>query len=272
MFISLHDTVTGDRNLRAASSPLGRVARLVDTLACRSASLVMADTPAHADFFAALTDVPRAKFRVLWVGAQESVFSPVADVEPDPDLVLFYGTFIPLQGIETIVRAAKLLEGSGARVRIIGDGQERTRVERLVDELEVSNVELVAPMPLEALPAEVARAALCLGIFGTTDKAARVVPTKLYEALAVGRPVLTGDSEAIRSACDGDVATVPPGDPTALADGIRDLLGDPQRSQALAAAGHARYQRMFSETALTEVLGRIVEDAVARPRRAPPSD
>ena len=165
------------------------------------------------------------------------------------------------------MRAAKLLEGD-VRFRIIGDGQERPQLDALVRELQVSNVELCGLLPVEEIPREIARASLCLGIFGTTQKAGRVVPNKVFECLAVGRPVLTGDTEAIRSAFDGEVATVSPGDPPALAAAIHELLGDEARLAALAAAGHARYLRDYSEAALSRALATYLSEAVAARRPA----
>jgi glycosyltransferase involved in cell wall biosynthesis len=272
-FISLHDTLTSDRGLRGATSFVGRASRLADRVACRSAAAVLADTAQQAAYLADLTGVPRERFQVLPVGAQEQVFQPVRGAVTDPRLVLFYGTYIPLQGVETIVRAAKLLADEDVRFRLIGEGQERPRIERLVRELDARNVELVGTVPLDTLPGEMSRAALCLGIFGTTSKAGRVIPNKLYEALAVGRPVLTGATEAVRSAFDGAVATVPVGDPRALADAIVELLGDRARLEALASTGHARFLAFHSNTALkdilVETLDRVVDPSRDRAAKKP---
>src|SRR5206468_6902302 len=259
-FISLHDTVVGDRGLRRPESLAGRLTRLVDRVACRSADLVLADTPAHADYFAGLTGLPRSRFRILWLGAQEDVFQPAEGSAREERLVVFHGTFIPLQGLDTIVRAAKELEGDDVRFRLIGDGQERPRIEELVRELAVTNVDLVGLMPLADIPGEIAAATLCLGIFGTTPKAGRVVPNKLFECLAVGRPVVTADTPAIRSAFDGEVAVVPAGDPTSLAVAIRELLADDRRLESLATAGHARFERDYSEAALCRLMSDYVTE------------
>ena len=264
-FISLHDTVVGDRRLRSPSSFIGRATRLADTLACKLATLVLVDTPEHARYFSDATGLPPDRFRVLWLGAQEDVFHPPAEPVPSiPGLVVFHGTFIRLQGLDTIVRAAKLLEPSEVRVRIIGDGQLRPEVESLVAELDARNVELPGRVPREEVVAEIVRGSLCLGIFGTSEKALRVVPNKVFECLAVGRPVVTGDTPAIRSAltADVDVAVVPPGDPKALADAILELLSDPARLKELAARGHARYTSSYSETALAAQLARYVNEMI----------
>jgi glycosyltransferase involved in cell wall biosynthesis len=259
-FISLYDTLVDDRGLRGSGSAMGRVSRLLDRVDCRLARMVLADTPAHADYFADATGVARNRFRVLWLGAREDVFHPVADVEPTSNLVVFHGTFIGLQGLPTIVRAAKLLEPDGTRIKIIGDGQERPSIEALIRELDVRNVELAGRKPIDQLAPQIAAASLCLGIFGTSAKAGRVVPNKLFECLAVGRPVVTGDTPAIRGAFSGEVEVVPPGDPEALAQKIRELLADPARLARLAAAGKARYERDYSESALSELLGGYVRE------------
>jgi glycosyltransferase involved in cell wall biosynthesis len=262
IFISLQDTIAGDRALRSSESSMSRFAGRVDRAACRRADLFLADTPVHASYFAELTGVPRDRFRVLWLGAQD-VFAPQPDVSPTPGLVVFHGTFIPLQGLETIVRAAKLVEPDGLKIRIIGDGQERHSVEALLRELEVTNVELTGLLPLEEIPRQIASASLCLGIFGTTPKAGRVVPNKLYECLAVGRPVVTGDTPAIREAFTGEVATVPPGDPAALADAMRELCADPSALDDLGRRGHERYERDYSEAALARTLHTYVDELIA---------
>jgi glycosyltransferase involved in cell wall biosynthesis len=267
IFISLQDTIAGDRALRSSESLMSKFAGRVDRAACRRADLVLADTPAHASYFAELTGVPRDRFRVLWLGAQD-LFRPQPDIIPTRNLVVFHGTFIPLQGLETIVRAAKLVESEGLTVRIIGDGQERSAIEALVRELDATNVELTGLLPLEEIPRQIASASLCLGIFGTTLKAGRVVPNKLYECLAVGRPVLTGDTPAIRDAFDGEVATVPPGDPQALANAIRSLCASPDELADLGRRGLARYERDYSQEALGRTLGTYVEELIGAHDRA----
>lgn len=264
-FISLFDTIVADRQLVSARSLTARLAGWADRTACRKADLVLVDTPQSGEYFATQSGLPGDRFRVLWVGAEEKIFRPQPGVSPVPRRVLFYGTFIPLHGVATLIRAAKLLEGEGIRFRIVGRGQERQGIEHLMAELGSANVELLDPIALEELPAEIARATLCLGIFGTTEKAHRVIPNKLFQCLAVGRPVLTGDTPAVRAAfTKEEVATVPPGDPEALAAEIQSLVTDDPRREAIARAGHARYLRDYSQEALAGLLGRYIRQLAPR--------
>lgn len=270
-FVSLFDTLVGDRGLRGPNSTEGRLSRVADRVACRLANLVLVDTPSHADYFVQATGISANRVRVLWLGAQEDVFRPQPGIEPTPELVVFHGTFIPLQGLPTIIRAAKLLEEKGIRFRIVGDGQERSAIEKLVQDLAVSNVELVGRVPREQVPREIAAASLCFGIFGTSEKAGRVVPNKLFECLAVGRPVVTADTPAIRTAFSGEVEVVPPGDPEALAAKIESLLATPERLDELSFAGRRRFERDYSEVALGRQLRGYIEELVGRsPSEGPP--
>jgi glycosyltransferase involved in cell wall biosynthesis len=266
-FISLYDTVVSDRKLVSASSFLGKSLRVVDRWSLRLASRVLADTPCHADYFVELAGIPRERIGVVWVGAEDRIFTPRPDVVSDTPRVLFYGTFIALHGLETILRAAKLVEADGITVRIIGHGQEQPLVERLLNELSPANVETIERVPLEQLPNEIAAATICLGVFGTSDKAHRVVPHKVFECAAVGRPIITGDTEGVRTAFDeNEVMMTPPGDATALAEAIRSLMGQPERRAQLSQACHERYVRMFSVDVLTKLLDRDLETMLGSER------
>jgi glycosyltransferase involved in cell wall biosynthesis len=254
-FISLYDTMVLDRKLFTERSVSGRLALFFDRVSLRLADAVMADTEPHLRYYDSLSPGVREKGCVLPLGSVDEIFRPRDDVEPDPTLVVFHGTFVPLQGLATIVEAARLLEDEGIRFLIIGDGQDRPVLERLVDEHGLTNVNLIGLVPLDDIPRLVASGAICLGIFGSSDKANRVAPHKLYECLAVGRPVITRASEAVGSLFqEGEVVAVPPADPEALANAIRDLVTDPLRRTQIADAGHRAYRDRFQEEVLASTL------------------
>jgi len=255
VFISLYDTVVLDRGLRSPRSPVGLATRAVDTLACWSVRLVVVDTPEHADFFARFTHRNRERFGVLWVGAEEQRF--VAAPDPGDDApILWYLTYIPLHGFETVAHAAALLVDDGRTFRLVGAGQERARAEALAAELGLTNLEFAEPVPEADLPAEIARASICLGVFGTSAKAARVVPNKVFQGAAAGRAVITAGNPAIENAFGDALVTVPAGDAAALAAAIRVLRG-PDRL-AVAARARAAFEARYSEAALARDLDALL--------------
>lgn len=246
VFISLYDTAVTDRRLASERSWAARVAGTVDRISMRWADRILADCRSHAAFLADLSKSDVARFGVVYLGADEGVFRPIASAQDDR-LVLFYGNFVPLQGVDVIVRAAAELEERGVRFRMIGDGQTMEMARSLVKDLDVSNIELPGRRPQAELVKEMASAAVCLGIFGETPKADRVIPHKLYEALACGRPVVTADSTAVREVfAEGEVASVPRGDHHALASSIEALLLDDEELWRLADLGRKRFVTDFS--------------------------
>ncbi len=243
--ISLHDTLVGDRSRFREGLFTARVLWVVDRRALRLPDLVVADTEANADFLAELGELPRERVQVCLVGAEDRLFH--AGWLPDePFRVLFVGKLIPLHGVATILEAARL--APELEVRMIGSGQLNGAMED-----RPPNVEWIEWIEYDDLPREYWGAGCALGIFGTSDKAQRVIPNKAYHALACGAPLITADTPAARELLrDGENALlVPPGDPAALAEAMRRIAADPDLSRALSRGGRAVYEEHASE----EVLG-----------------
>ena len=240
--VSLADTLVGDRARFGAASLPARALAWIDRAAFRAADLVVADTHAQAEFLAELAGLDVVE--TCFVGAEERLFRPTWQ-PPAEFTALFVGKLIPLQGVETIVAAARL--APEIRFRIVGSGQ----LSRLLADLP-PNVEHVGWVEYERLPLEIQNAGCALGIFGTTPKAARVIPNKAFQALASAAPLVTADTPAARELLvDGDSALlVPTGDPASLASAVSRLAVDGELSRRIASGGHAAYERHASEAVL----------------------
>jgi glycosyltransferase involved in cell wall biosynthesis len=254
-FISLYDTIVLDRRMRHPWSPLAIALRLLDACACWSARTIVVDTPQDGDFFARLSLRPRSNFAVLWVGADEALYTPGPDPGDDGP-ILWYLTFIPLHGVETVLHAATLMHGDARIFRLIGDGQARADAEALACDLGLTNVEFVDRVPETELAAEIAGASVCLGAFGTTPKAARVVPNKVFQCAAAARPVVTAETPALRASFGDALDLVPAGDPTVLAAALRSLRGDARRKAGERA--RAAFVEQFSDAVLADDLARVL--------------
>jgi glycosyltransferase involved in cell wall biosynthesis len=240
--VSLADTLVSDRARFAPGSAAARALRAIDRTAFRRADLVVADTAEHARLF---RELGARRVEVCLVGAEERVFRP--GWEPrEPFTVLFFGKLIPLHGLDTIVRAAQL--ATEIPFRIVGSGQ----LEHTLRDLP-PNVERAAWIDYERLPAELHACGCSLGVFAASPKARRVIPNKVFQALACGAPVVTADTPAAREVLvDGASALlVPAGDADALANAVRRLAQDRELAHRVAAGGRAAYERQASE----EILG-----------------
>ncbi len=228
-----------------------------------AADLVLADTQAHADFFAGIFGLAPDRLAVVPVGAEEALFRPAPPRPRDgaPVEVLFYGSFIGLQGPQWIVEAARLYDGPPVRWTLLGEGP-------LLDECRrrAAGLATVAFEPWLAyadLPARIHRADILLGVFGGSAKAGRVIANKAYQALACGRPLITRTAPAWPVASDGSdgIAFVPPEDPAALARAVADWAAAPEKMAARGTAAAGLYRRFFGNdairAALAAALGRL---------------
>lgn len=200
-FLSLYDTAIEDRKLAPRNSLVAALIRFLEARACACADLILLDTKAHADYFKDEYRLPPSRVMSVWVGVEQAAF-PAVDYAPRvkgaPFQVLFYGQFIPLHGIEHIVEAARLIDDREIRWTIIGRGQERAQIESRIDDNLAEKIQLIDWVAYDRLGEAIAQADLCLGVFGAGDKTARVIPNKVFQILAVGRPIITADTPAIR--------------------------------------------------------------------------
>jgi len=232
--------------------------------------IVLADTPEHARFFSDPLRVPKEKLHVVYVGAEESLFSPGPARAPnDPVEVLFYGSFIPLQGPEMIVEAARLYQGPPVRWVLLGTGPLRRRCRQRAAGLKTITFE--DWVPYTTLPARIARADILLGVFGDTAKAQRVIPNKVFQAMACGKPLVTCTAPAYPAELlvrqDSGITWVPAGNPAALADAVAALASLSGQLQVLGASARHSYERHFSADAVIGQLRAALAVLTDRPRR-----
>lgn len=268
-FISLYNTVVEDRQMLSPEHPAARLLFAWEWLACHAADKVIIDTEAHADYVRRTFGLPPDRVESVLVGAEPEAFRPEPAARRGGDdgevRVLFYGQFIPLHGIETIVSAAQLAaRRPGARpIRwtLIGKGQEAGRIRALLGDRWPERFEWIEWVEYEELVDHIQAADVCLGIFGDTDKAARVIPNKVFQILHAGRPLITRDSPAIRellSADDPGIYLISPADPGALVDAIERFREDRAglRERGLL---HASLRERTRPAAIGRALVRILE-------------
>jgi glycosyltransferase involved in cell wall biosynthesis len=236
-----------DRGVRA-----GLMLRLLDgldKLAVRAADIVLLDTDEH---LALLPEASHHKGVVVAVGAPDEWFDGGSSVPRDtaipPLTVIFFGLYTPLQGATVIGAALALLAGRpDIEITMVGTGQEldATRAAAAGN----ASVRWRDWVAAADLPALVAGHDVCLGIFGTTPKAARVVPNKVYQGAAAGCAIVTSDTPAQRRALGDAALYVPPGDARLLAATLMALAEDgaAAREYAARAADTARQRFRSSE-------------------------
>ncbi len=267
-FVSIYDTFALDRRLFGPRSIPGHLAYALDLWSCRWADHLLFDTQAHRDYFVQTFDVPPAKTSVVYVGCDEAHFTP----RPAPSAsgtfdVYTYTSFLRLHGVEHILHAAKLLaDRDDVRFTIAGAGARLAEMQRLARDLDLPNVRFPGWVDFDELPDRIAQADLCLGgHFSGVPKAGRVIATKTFQFLAMGRPTIVGDNAASREVLvHGQHAYLcPMADPAALAAAILTLRADADQRRRIAEGGLALYRRRFTVGATARALQAVLDNLLA---------
>jgi colanic acid/amylovoran biosynthesis glycosyltransferase len=166
----------------------------------------------------------------------------------ESDLVVSVGTLRACKGFDDLIRAIALLRDRGRRVRleILGEGEDRPVLERLVANLDVGDrVRLLGYLPQEEVVPAYHRASAVVLPAHHEDHFG--IPNILIEGLAAGAPVICTELPSLGELVEHGRSGlfVPERDPERLAAAIAELLDDPQRGAALAAEGRRRVAENF---------------------------
>jgi glycosyltransferase involved in cell wall biosynthesis len=261
-FLSRYNTRIEDRRLYRKAGLQALICLWQDWSSTHAADFLVFDTMVHKQYFYRKYALKKP-FAVLPVGVEETYFTPTTAVSDNSSefTVLFFGTYIPLQGIEYIIEAAHVLRDvKGIRFILIGEGQTYTAIREKAGSLRLSNLIMRPSIPEQQLPAEISRAHVVLGIFGTTVKANQVVPNKVVQSAAMGKAVITGRTEAVQMYFkdNQDIMLVTPGDGNDLAGKIRFLKEHAGMREALGKNARRKFDMTFSKKALSGIMSDIL--------------
>ena len=259
--VGLTDSIVEERG--EASSVQATIYRLIDRFNTARMTSVT-DTAAHRAEFHRVFGGALRKMSVLRVGVYDDWFSPQPPpAENDKLLVQFFGSYIPFHGVDVLLEAIYRFSNDPAvQFELIGRGQTYKESVARAEALKMENVSFVDMVPPPELPHRVAQATVCLGVFGPRAKTDYVIPNKVFQCMALGRPVITAESAALAECfVSGEhLVTVPPGDAEALALAIRKLVDSPSERQRIGAASAAKIQEAFLPQHIGARLKTIMEE------------
>lgn len=193
-YISIWDSMFVDRKT-PSTGVLSRAAKKLESLAFRCAYRVVVDTEKNRTWMIENFSLhPGSVYAVpLAVETEAYLAIPNKPRHKGELNVLFIGTLIPLHGISVVANAIRSLgSNSGIKFTFIGDGQDAEILEALQKDTDRSPMSWRRSWATTAdLVDAISGTDICLGVFGGPQKAARVLPFKLYIAMASGRPIVT---------------------------------------------------------------------------------
>jgi len=216
--------------------------------------------------------IPAGKIAVVINGVELSRYSPRArdprlaaqwGIRPESFVVGYIGTLGMAHGLESVLDAAERFGGAGVDFLFVGPGAERARLEADARRRGLTNVIFIPPQAKERMPDFWSLCDVALVHLKNDPVFETVIPSKIFEAMAMGLPILLGapPGEASRIV-EGEQAGVwvPAQDLLALAAAVSGLRADPAWRCSLAAHSHAaapRYSRERQARHMLAVLERV---------------
>lgn len=147
---------------------------------------------------------------------------------------------------------------------IVGDGAERESLQRRIEVSNLQNVRLLRAQPKERIPALLAASDVAIHVLKFSIPGA--VPSKIYEAMASGLPILfAGEGEGARRVLEaGAGLAVPYGDTQGLQKAVRRLVMDPALRRELGLAGRCAAEKLYSRKEIAKRLHQLLLDVVNR--------
>jgi glycosyltransferase involved in cell wall biosynthesis len=212
----------------------------------------------------------RGARRTAWLpnGPDLELFSP-QPLPPDQATftVLYAGAHGDANALENVIEAVRLLEhcNSPVRFQFIGDGPEKQALMQLAAGLKT--IAFNDPVPKAEIPARMAQAdAILLSLRDVPLFRYGVSPNKLYDAYAIGRPVITTVAGSINAEVETHRlgVTAEPSDPQALADAILSLAQTPRAErEAMAARAIQLAHSTYSRQRINAEYNRLLREVLA---------
>jgi glycosyltransferase involved in cell wall biosynthesis len=259
--MSPYDSLLNERKLIKKGSFLEKIVYLYEKSIIDNSDIILTDTDIHKKYFRELFNVDPPKILEIPVGADEELFhihNPQSLDKPAVFEILFYGTFLPLHGIDVILGAASRLRDYRIHFILIGSNKSN-QYYQMIKQATLVNVTHIEWMAFEDLPQLIAQADIGLcGPFGNTGQARRVITGKTFQFLAMAKPVIVGEFVGDHGFEDKvNCLVVPQGNEQALAEAIDWAFHHKTEIEQIGRKGYELYQSRYSIEQISKKLEKV---------------
>lgn len=239
-----------DQGILSADSLLAKVLKTGEQLIYYLCDLVISDTDLQAKHLHNLFHIPYSKMRTVAIGADNDVYKHLSKPASDKNFnVVYYGLYTPLHGVEYILQAAKLcMNYPTIKFLMIGKGNTYENMVRLAQSLHLTNVTFYPNMTESNAFETLSHADIFLGFLQKHPSVDRIIPNKVYQGLAMGKAVISGDTPVMREVFTHkkNVYLCKLADPDDLASAILHLFKNRKLTQKIADNGYTIFKDKFT--------------------------
>lgn len=252
-YVSIYDTLIMDRKKYKEKSLIAKFIKFVEKKACQMSDLVVLENNETVEYFSREYSIPKNKFRVFNWGADEKKFSPLLIKKKEKVFrVLYFGTYIPFHGVNTIIESARLIqEHKDIKFILCGKGQTLKENKTLTNQYNLSNVEFLGHVEFEVLKKELNESDVCLGVFGDSNLRSYVFTNKISQILMSQKPLITRDVSVMKEmslANNKNCILVAPNNSRKLADAIIFLKDNDKIREKIALEGYHTINQVLSKS------------------------
>jgi glycosyltransferase involved in cell wall biosynthesis len=189
-----------ERKLHEKPGSFVKALHFIEKLAYKIPDLMFQDTKQYKNWLVHEFGILADKIALIPTSADETMFFPIPNLRENNKRfeVLYYGTFIPNHGLDKLLDAVRLLKKNPSiHFTFVGSGPLLPMVEEYIHKHKLTNLSLSGWLPQDELNILINTVDLCLGAFGGTPQSLMTIQNKIYECMAAGAAVLTGNSQAI---------------------------------------------------------------------------
>lgn len=177
-------------------------------------------------------------------------------------VVLYAGAHGMSNDLGVVLAAAEKVQNlAEIKIVLLGDGKEKQNLKETAEKKGLQNVVFLPPVPKTRMKDALAAADACLAILKPIEMYKTTYPNKVFDYMAAGRPVILAIDGVIREVIEEANAglAVPPGDPEALANAIRELLTNQEKCRKIGMNGRRSIETKFSRTRLANEFTVLLE-------------
>lgn len=262
------------------TSPLLRpLTRLLEKQVYSKADYILALTPKMSKYVTDLGADP-SRVGLLLIPVDTKMFRPAPDsgnlrrkwgLGAEDAIILFIGTLFDFSGLDILIRRFPdvLKEVAGAKLLIVGDGPQRSKLEKIITETGLQKQVIITGFqPYDTMPQYINMSTICINTFLVNDVTRDIFPSKIVQYLACGKAVIATRLPGMAAVIPGEEQGV------VYSEGVDDMPGNivallksTERSRKLEQAGLAYVTQAHSNERIAHQLEERLEEVIKEKRK-----
>jgi glycosyltransferase involved in cell wall biosynthesis len=254
--MSPYDSLINEKKTIKADSVIGRFIYYYEKIVLQFSDKIITDTALHKYFFQETFGIDHEKIMSIPVGADELLGEIKNNINPYNNQrfnILFYGSFLPLHGVNIILQSALELRNLPIQFTLIGGNRiDLTEFNQFIKQHDLKNITHIKWVDFQDLSSYIQFADVGLGgPFGNTGQAKRVITGKTYQFLAMKKPVIIGAVEMETGFVDQDnCLLIPQSSPEKLSQSILWAFEHKHELDRIGQRGNELYISRYSVSAI----------------------